>query len=953
MKIKLTLFSMGVLFFINQHTLAQKRKKDTTSTKDIEEVVVLGYNKRLTKPKDASANTVVIAEKLEGRPNISFLNTLQGSAPGLTISSNSGSPGSAKIDVLIRGIASINANTEPLIVLDGVPTNANQFRNLNTEDIESISVLRDAAATSIYGNRGANGVLLINTKSGKYNKSLSMHYSAMTGINTLPKHRYNLANASQFLTLQKRLGINPALSMSDEEIANYPVNTDWRKVFFKQDIIKQHNLQISAGGKNLNGFASLGYLEQGGMVPNTDFKRMSLRTNLNAKSDDNKWMFSTQAAIAFSRRNQLNEETNSGLSNNSLQNPLLGSVTGLPYLKSGQYKTGQELWDAIGGDSGKGNFIYILEDNARRAYHSMFNRYDDVNTFVNANVNYKLTEELSLGNTTGADYKVVNRWTGRAPWGYLALVVAKNTNTEYGGSETQQNERELNLNSVTKLLLNKKWGDHSLDAGVYLEYIKVHYFASTQTQNGLDPKTWALGAGTGYIPYSASDPNKYVPQVYSRKIDAGALSYFGSIDYDYRGKYGLGGVIRRDGSYRFTKQNRWGTFWAVSGRWNVDKEAFMENVGFDMLKLRLSYGTQGNQNIIDPDAGSNALLLGAKIVYDLNAITNGYDNQVGLKVDNIGNPNLVWEKISQFNIGLDFRFLRKRLNGNIDFYRKKTTELYNDLRSSAITGFYSYRGNFGNLMNTGIEVSLNYDLLKQKEAQLSIFANAAWNKNKLLKIEIPIRRGALLMEEGGPLYQWNLVPWLGVNPENGKGQYLASDGSITETPKEKDRIKKGRNFFPNYNGGFGFNASYKGFFWDTLFTFQADFYRSDNQLSWAYNPSYASNGKNVSADLLNAWTPQNRYTSIPDLKAADYSAMSDRLLFDASFIRLKSITLGYHVPKKLLQEGFVKSLKVFIQGENLAIWTKWRGFDPEGLGTFPLGVYPNPKTVSIGVNIDF
>ncbi|HFK5529488.1 TPA: SusC/RagA family TonB-linked outer membrane protein [Elizabethkingia anophelis] len=954
MNVKLRVLSAGALFFIGQSVMAQKVKTDTTTkTKHIDEVVVLGYNKKLTKPKDLSANTVVTSEQLEDRPNVSFLNSLQGSTPGLTIASNSGSPGSAKINMIIRGVSSINASTEPLVVLDGIPTNSNQFRNLNAEDIESVTVLKDAAATSIYGNRGANGVLLIKTKSAKYNALLKIGYSTTTGVSLMPENDFNMANASQFLTIQKRLGLKPGVDLSDEEIANYPINTDWQKVFIKQDLTTQHNLQLSGGGENFNGFASVGYLEQGGMLPNTDFKRMTFRTNLNGKSKNDRLTFSALAAIGFSRRNQLNQETDSDLTANSIQNPLLGSLIGLPYVKSGQFKTGQELLNAIGGNTSRVNSIYILEDNLREGYLSMFNRYDEINTFVNGNINYKLTDYITIGNATGADYRVSNRLTGRAPWGYLALIVAKNANTQYGGNEVQQNVRELNLNSVTKILFNKVWGNHTFDAGAYLEYTKVHYLSTSQNQVGLNPKTWSLGAGTGYVPFNSNDPNKYVPEVFSGKIDAGALSYFGTLDYDYAGKYGFSGVVRRDASYRFTKENRWGTFWSVAGRWNLDKEVFMSNLGFDMLKLRASYGTQGNQNIVAPAPGNNPLLVSPNLVYDLNAANNGYNNLVGLGISNIANTSLVWEEITQLNVGLDFRLLKNRLEGNVDFYEKKTSELYNGIRSSAITGFYSYQGNFGNLKNTGIELALNYSLVENANTKIAVFANASWNKNKLIKLEIPVKDGALLMEEGGPINQWNLVPWLGVNPANGNGQYLAADGSITEKPLEADRRKNGKNYFPTYIGGFGFRAAHQGFFLDALFTFQADFYRSDNQLAWAMNPSYARNERNVSADLLNAWTPQNTNTDIPALNAVDYSSMSDRLLFDASFIRIKSVAFGYNVPKKYLNSGFVKSLKVFVQGENLAVFTKWRGYDPEGLGTFPLSIYPNPRTISIGANIDF
>ncbi|SFN48273.1 TonB-linked outer membrane protein, SusC/RagA family [Chryseobacterium oleae] len=953
MNVKIRVLSVGVLFFLNGMYNAQKTKTDTAKTKDIEEVVVLGYNRTLTKPKDVSANTTISAEVMENRPNVSFLNSLQGSAPGVTIASNSGSPGSAKIDLVIRGISSLSADTEPLVIIDGVPTGANQFRNLNAEDIESISVLRDAAATSIYGNRGANGVLLVRTKGGKFNAKLKLSYSAMTGVSVMPKNKYNIADSHQLLKIQKNGGTALLGStLTDQQIAEYPVDTDWEKVFFKADVTQQHNISATFGGENTSVYSSLGYLEQGGLVPNTKFQRFTFRNNITGRSEDKRFNYTAIIGLGYSKRSQLNQENNSGVNGNVVQNPLLGSFIALPYVKSGQYGSGRDLFNAIGtASSATGNFAYVLED-VLRGDQSVFGKFNETSVFASATTSYKLTDDITLNNRTGADLKIGNSFAGRNPKGYLSIVVASTSGIEYGGSETIVNSRELNFTTVTSANYNKVFGEHTVGAGIYMEYNKVHFYNSTQVQNGLDPKTFAIGAGTGYIPF---DPDKdiYVPAVGANKITAGALSYFATVDYDYKDKYGFSGTIRRDGNYRFAPGNKWGTFWSVGGRWNIDKEGFMDGSFFDMLKLRASYGTQGNANVIAAADDTNPMLLATGISREINVVGNGYGNTPGYFLNTIPNPIVQWEEIKQGNIGVDFKLLKNKLEGNVDVYRKNTDMLYYNIPSSAITGQYNYRGNYGSLKNEGVELVLRYNVLMNPDYKLTFFANASYNENKITKLQVPVTTGSLLLEEGGTINEWNLVPYLGVNPNTGNELYLDSNGAVSEQALDKDRRKTGKNYFPKYTGGFGFNTEYKGFFLDALFSFQAKFWRSDNQLSWALNPAYMRAGYNVSSDLLNAWTPDNRETDIPSLNAP-VSGITDRLLFDASFLRLKNVTLGYNVPKKFFNSNSViKTARIFVQGENIATWTKWRGYDPEGLGTFPLSVYPNPRTYSLGVNLEF
>ena len=604
---------------------------------DVVEIVSTGYDRTRTKAETSSAITTISSKTLENRPNASFLNSLQGTAPGLTILSASGQPGSAKIDMFIRGISSINAATEPLIVIDGVPTNGNQFRNLNQNDFETVSVLRDAAATSIYGNRGANGVLVITTKRAKYGSALDITYDVVTGFNKLPENNYNMSNAKQLLTIEQRKNTGMGAGMTDAQIAAYNgPDTNWRDEFFRIGMTQQHNLGLSFGGANTSNYTSFGYFNQEGMVPTTDFQRFTIRNNFNGKSANDKFNYSSQVALGYSKRNQLNQETNGAVDNNTIQNPLLGSIAGLPYVAPNQFANGAELIAAIGTDFSGPNDTYVLEDILKG---SMPNQYSETSILANVAVSYKLSDAFTLGNKSGVDFKLSDRAFARAPGNYLALAVAAGAGEEFGGLEVLSSTKDFTFTNILSLNYSKLFNDaHRIEAGAYMEYMKSHYIFSSRQQNGLNPKTWTLGSGTGYIAPDVVN-NSYIPSVGAQEINAGTLSYFGTVDYDYKQRYGVSGVVRRDASYHFVDDNKWGTFWSVSGRWNIDQEAFMENTGVDMLKLRASYGTQGNQNVIAPAYGTNPLFPGSALVRDTNVTTNGYDNIQGLATGQVANTD--------------------------------------------------------------------------------------------------------------------------------------------------------------------------------------------------------------------------------------------------------------------------------------------------------------------------
>lgn len=929
---------------------------DDAQNLDVVEVISTGYDRTSTKRTTASAITTISSKTLENRPNASFLNSLQGTAPGLTILSGSGSPGSSRIDMFIRGLSSINASTEPLIVIDGVPTNGNQFRNLNQNDFDTVSVLRDAAATSIYGNRGANGVLVITTKRAKYGAALNISYDVTTGFSTLPDHKYNMSNAQEVLTIENRKGIGMGSTMTLEEIANYDgPNTNWKKQFFKQGVTQQHNLSMAFGSENTSNFTSIGYFNQEGMVPTTDFQRFTLRNNFNGKSSNGKFTYASQVALGYSRRNQLAQENQMGaasIDNNGIQNPLLGSIGGLPYAAPNQFANGYDLIAAIGTDFSGPNDTYVLEDILKG---SMPNQFTETSILANISASYKLNDEFTVGNKSGIDYKVSDRAFARAPWNYLALAVAQGAGEEFGGVELLSSNKDFTFTNILSLNYSNVFNEvHRVEAGVFMEYMKAHLLFSAREQNGLNAKTWALGSGTGYIAPDVLN-NSYIPEVSADKIDAGTMSYFATVDYDFKERFGFTGVVRRDATYRFVEDNKWGTFWSVSGRWNIDQEKFMENSGFDMLKLRVSYGTQGNQNIVAPAYGNNPLFPASDYVRDLNATVNGYNNIQGIAVDQVANTDLMWEEVSQANIGLDFRMLKGKLEGNVDFYRKQTEQLFTQVRRSAATGMYSQDGNNGVLRNSGVELMLKYNLFNTSDFKLAVFANGSYNKGEVIEIDIASQSGNQLLTMPGQLtYEWNVIPYVGVNQANGNLLFLDVDNNVTEAPDPtRDRRATGKSLVPKYQGGFGMNADYKGFYADVLFSWAKEVWKQDISNYWAYQLDFIGD-ENISSDLLNAWTAENP-TNMPSLQATNqnFSMDSDRFLNDASFLRLRSMSVGYNFPKRFLDNTFITNLKLFVQGENLLLWTKWRGFDPEMFTAGTPSSYPNPRTISVGASVQF
>lgn len=942
-------------------------------TKILDDVVVEAY-RNTTKRTSNIAVTTVTSKTIEGRPNANFIQTLQGQVPGLNISTGSGQPG-ANSTVILRGYGSINGNVEPLYVIDGVPLNSDNFRSINPNDIESVSVLKDAGATSIYGNRGANGVIIVKTKRGSFNSSLNIKYTGNTSFTVMQDNDYHKMNSKQLLTLERDYGQSPVgrrnpglgntggattgsskVPMTDAEIAAYGVDTDWYKELFRTGLAQNHVLSLSSGGENLSSFTSFGYYDMEGVLRGSDLKRFNFRNNLSGKSNNNKFTYNTAITINYSVRN---EAANVGTGAVNI-NPILGANNGAPYISPSWYTNGSDLYNWYTDGTRPAGVPNIGRNTLALSPLMLLDRMktgtlrtNEIKMIANIQAGYKLTEDLTLATSIGSDFTEANGLNVEDPGSFNANLF-RNQGETFVGFQTESLAREFSFTMNNSLNYRKVFAEkHSLDASIFTEYYKAHQKSFSATQNGLDPKVFEPGNGAGYIPFNPDTPNFYVPGVSSGKATAGLFSYFGSVDYDYDQRFGLSATVRRDASYRFSDSNKWGTFWSVSGRWNIDRESFMQGSVFNMLKLRASYGTTGNQNILGQSIFSAPN--SSRTLFDQ---TTGYGQLPAYAVVQIGNPDLKWETVEQANIGLDFEVFSGRLRGNFDVYRRTTKDLYQSTPISGINGTYSILSNNGSLRNSGVEALLNYELIKSKDFSLNLTFNGSYNKNEF--IDIPseegfIDNGLQANVVGGALGQFYTIKYAGVNPTNGNLLFYTKDGQLTENPNpETDRRLTGKAPIPKFQGGFGFEANYKGFYVTTQFSYVADIYRFDYDLEGLQDPTDIGIF-NKSTDLLNAWTPENRNTNIPSLyltnKALD--ASSDRYLKNASYVRLRYATVGYNFNKQLLEKTPFTSVRAYVQGENLLTWSKWRGWDAESNRGGDQYQYPTPRIFSVGVELQF
>ncbi|GAA4272241.1 SusC/RagA family TonB-linked outer membrane protein [Aquimarina gracilis] len=918
----------------DSRTINVKMEEDYS---ELGEVVIEGY-RTVSKESSVVASVQLSSEALEARPNASFVQSLSGQVAGLDIQTGSGQPGANSL-VQIRGVSSINGNTEPLFIMDGIPINEDNFRSLNPNDIESISVIKDSAGSSIFGSRGANGVIVIKTKRGRRDSPLEITYTASQSFSQLQGQDYNFMSAPEYLRFERDvIERGRGVGMTDAEIDATPT-TDWEDQFFRTGQTINHAIAFTQGGRNTSSYTSLGYFSQEGILRTTGLQRFTFRNNISGSSKNNKFNYNTTLTANYSKSNLPDGVGTFGVTTNLLY----GANASLPYISPDEYIDGATL--ANQGFNLALTPLYLID--RLRTYEFL---EEEVKIVAGFSAEYEFIDNLKAKINLGVDYEHITGYELVPPQAYRALVFAQPGNNT-PGFQDQSTRRDISINNNLSLNYYKSFDKHTFDATLFLEYFKAHRRGFGYFARGLNPRTFAPGDGSGFVSDNGNN-DFFIDDARAFRLDAGLFSYFGNVDYDYDSKYGVSATIRRDASYRFSETNRWGTFYSVGARWNISNEDFMQNSIFNNLKLRASYGTTGNQRIED-----GTYFTAPDIFESFYGTSNTtYNGLNSLLLTQIGNNTLRWEEVTQANIGLDFQVFNSRLRGSLDVYHKKTEDVFQDRPISAINGITQIRANVGDLTNKGIDWSLRYDLIK--DTDLSLTLNFVGNHNKNELGNLPSETGEILGigRNGGRLRELKLVRFAGVNPGNGNVLFYDINGNLTENPDpDTDAVWTGKSDIPEATGSFGFNFNYKGFYLDTQWSFVLGVDRIDVIYYELINNGFAPTNFQLSRDILNAWTPDNRITDIPSITSTNATILrntSDRFLFNSDYLRLRFLNVGYVFPKEYLKgTGFTK-LKIFSSAENLVTFSEWRGYDAESRDTETRN-YPTPRIFSFGVELGF
>lgn len=936
-----------VISFVGYQQL--EYKLEATKYADIElkggnasltDVVVIGYGTQRKSDLTGSVATIN-ANTIKQSPVSSFDKILQGTVSGVQVTQTSGQPGSA-VTIRIRGGNSIQGGNEPLYVIDGFPVyndnstaNAgvisgpgiNALASLNPGDIESINILKDASATAIYGARGANGVVIITTKKGKAGEntiSYDGYYGSQEVIRTLP-----LLNATQWALLKNDANkdANIAPAFTDEQIQKLGDGTDWQAAAFRRAPIQNHQVTISGGDEKTRYAISGNYYNQDGVLQNTDFDRYSVRLNLDRIVSDK---FKTGVTFSASK-------TSAQVADNSVVSTLLLIPPTV------------NIYDS----TGKFNIRSPYEVALGNPINTLYNAINQTNTYRllgNFYAEYRIIEGLTAKVTAGAD--IINNKQNRFLPSTLYEGSATNGSASVGSQFATTWLNENTLNYVTKLgngnSLNVLVGYTQQTSKAESVIANGQRFVSDElAYNNLGSGSLLVAPASGYYDWSLS-------------------SFIGRVNYSIADKYLFTVTGRADGSSRFGENNKWGYFPSAAVAWNAGREGFIKSIEtISTLKLRASIGVTGNQEIGQYQS--------------LGTLTNvsyliGNQLVTGFTPSRIANSDLSWETTTQYDGGFDLGLLRNRINITADLYYKKTTNLLLDVPLPYTSGQASSLQNYGTVQNKGFELSVSSDNIRGtfKWSTNLVFS---LNRNKVLSLGNGVDyiiTNPLIVKVGEPLgsfygYKTNGIFQLTddisklptIDPANtkpGDRRYadINGDGIITQAD---DRIIIG-NAQPKFTGGVTNNFGYKGF---DLSIFLQGSYGNDLFNQNKQQLELLTGQQNVSITALERWTPNNPGNTMPRAKIDPAPVNNDRFVEDASFLRVKNLTLGYNFPKSITSKLKAKQLRFYVAAQNLVTWTKYTGYDPEvstnGQSTLLMGIdyatYPNYKSYLVGLNLTF
>ena len=873
----------------------------------MEEVVVVAYGTR-KKGTIAGSVSTVKSDKVANVPAAGFDQALQGQTPGLTVLSNSGEPSKAAT-FQIRGTNSINSGTAPLFILDGVPITSSDFNTISPSDIESISVLKDASSTSIYGARAANGVVVITTKRGTAMDKAKVVLRTQVGFSELAGNNWTLMNTAERIQFEQELGLDKGQDYDKLRLTD----VNWQEaVFNDRAMLQNYDLSISRATDKLNYFVSGSFYDQDGIAQGSTFRRYNLRANADVKASN--WLkVGTNSMVAYEEVQQAED------GQYALYTPISACRFMLPYWNP--YREDGSIASSKDG-SWTGttyNPVEWMENNPvlNKKYKALTVLYAEITPIENLTIRSQFGVDYSHSTADMKSYPsfpgnngIGN--AGRSSYDMMSLTITNTANYRF--------------NLKDKHSFNVMLGQEGVD------YRSEGFQVVTSGQNN-DFLT-DLASGTRASMWS----NSFSSYSY--------LSFFGRGEYSFDDRFYADFSIRADASSRFGKNGRWGTFWSVGLMWNLKQEEFMKR--FDWLttaQIAFSTGTSGNSEIPNYD--------------HLELVGGGanYMGTAGIAPISEGNPDLGWEQLWATNLAFHLGFFN-RVNVDLELYNKRTSNMLMLVpQSYSNNGFGSRWDNVGVMINRGAELAVNADVIRTRDFTWNVNANVSYNKNEITELynglsEYEIAGTSTKLVVGHSVGEFYTNRYAGVNPANGDALWYTKEGELTTEYNESDKVMVGKNYIAPWQGGFGTTLSWKGFSLNAQFSWVADrwmfnndrFFEESNGLYTVYNQSRRL--------LYDRWKKPGDVTDIP--RYGITPQMDSRFLEDASFLRLKNLTLGYAVPQNWLEKThFFDSARIYVQGQNLLTFTKFSGIDPESSSNIYAAQYPMSRQFTLGIELSF
>lgn len=968
-------------------------------TKALDETIVVAFGKEKRSAFTGSAS-VVGTEVLEKRQVTNALSALNGEVAGLQMIDNSGDP-AATPTIRIRGYSSINAGNDPLIILDGAPFDGG-INNINPNDIANVTVLKDAASNALYGARGANGVIMITTKSaakgegkttfnldvklgansnaavdydyidnpGEYyemfyksvrNQQLALGKSAYeahkianeriydtTGNTGLGYVVYSVPNGEYLIGENGKLNPHATLGNTipyNGEAEYTLLPDDWTDAALRTALRQEYNLSISSSLKDAQVYASLGYLNNEGIARNSSYERYSAR--IKADWDAKKWLkVGANASFTHAIQDYISDSDDGTGLFYTLRN--MSPIYPL-YIRDAN---GNIMTDKNGAmyDYGDGQVIGLIRKTLTKTNNIQENAINTNETTYN---NFSLNGFADITPFEGLKITLngtVNGTFSRGTYTYNPFYGYTSTQYVNGGvSKSQSQNYSVNFQQLVNY--TKDFGEHIMTLLLGHENYKTRYdylYGSKQNMASYYGNQNLSGA------ISVIDVTDYNSSSTAPAADYNNEGWFFRGQYDYADKYFGSVSFRRDASSRFHPDHRWGSFYSIGGAWILNKEDWFNSTWVDQLKLKASIGQQGNDQI------------GENRYQDLYSVVNNA-GELGLNFYQKGNKDITWETNTNLNIGVEFSLFKGRLTGGVEYFRRHTTDMLTYVYVPYELGYAGYYANVGSMDNNGVELDLTGILIKNNVLTWSVNLNATHFKNEVKELESSIKttvidghagymNGSKFIGEGLSIYEWYLKKYAGVN-ENGQATWYTSDGGTTTVYGDADYMLCG-SAIPDVYGGFGTSLSAYGFDFSISFNYSIGGKAYDSMYALLMtNPYEGYTGYSLHKDLYNAWTEENTNTNIPrfNFGDTDVASQSSRFLTNASYLTLRNINLGYTLPTRLVSKLGLSKVRIYGSADNLCYWSKRKGFDPRGAfsGSISANTYSPMKSISCGVNIQF